>query len=283
MATYPLFERIIQQVSRSSATLTVLPPVRKGRLIQGHPPLKAPTSHLFPELAICYEGRMMLVDGLARRHVLRAGDAALIQPGAWHYETYSSVTQSHQVCWFHTSGAWTACNYSSQRKGVFKVLAYCTVMLADGARTLEDLVREARSARSMWKLKLRLFLMELLVDFKRSEEKPPPASQVRNMGSVQKALRIAETRFAEPLRLQSVSREVGLSPNHLGHRIQATTEMSFHQYLNSIRIHQAQLLLRSGCPIKETADRCGFRDVYYFTKVFSHQCKISPGRFARLR
>lgn len=52
-------------------------------------------------------------------------------------------------------------------------------------------------------------------------------------------------------------------------------------YRNDIRIHHAKLLLTGGFSIEETAYRVGFKDYYYFSKVFKKSTGESPGQYIR--
>ncbi len=52
---------------------------------------------------------------------------------------------------------------------------------------------------------------------------------------------------------------------------------------NELRIGRARSLLGySRLSLKEIADHCGFRDVYYFSAVFTRFTRLAPGQY-RLR
>lgn len=276
----PDFDRVIREVARPSFRLTVLQPSSPGQARVRHPPLVPPSRHEIYELVICYDGEMIIV-GAERIHVLHRGDAMLIPPGAWHYESYHSTRQAYRVCWLIAEGLLMSCNFAGYRGGRFTLRHGARLMLDESSNPLADLGHEIGEKRAHWRLKSRLLLTDLLVDLRRSAGGPIPAPVKGGVDSVHKALRAIESRFREPIQIKSLAREVGLSPNYLSHRIRRVNGMTFKSYLNSIRIHHAHLLLRSGCSLKDTADRCGFQDVYYFSRIFRRKCGMPPGRFAR--
>lgn len=52
-------------------------------------------------------------------------------------------------------------------------------------------------------------------------------------------------------------------------------------YRHRIRIDHAKLFLAGGYSISETAERVGYKDVYYFSRMFKKLCGITPGAFVR--
>ncbi|MEN6312811.1 MAG: AraC family transcriptional regulator [Clostridiaceae bacterium] len=61
-----------------------------------------------------------------------------------------------------------------------------------------------------------------------------------------------------------------LHPAYLGAYFKKNAGISIHEYINKIRIQKAEDLLAMGeCTVSEAAVRCGFEDIFYFSKVFS--------------
>ncbi|WP_372516736.1 helix-turn-helix transcriptional regulator [Paenibacillus silviterrae] len=56
---------------------------------------------------------------------------------------------------------------------------------------------------------------------------------------------------------------------YLGKLFRINTGISFKEYLNQMRINQAEILLSTGgYSVTEVAERCGFHDISYFSNVF---------------
>ena len=54
------------------------------------------------------------------------------------------------------------------------------------------------------------------------------------------------------------------------------TGTRFSEYLNRLRVREAELLVRKGLPISEIAKKCGFRDPCYFSKIYKKYTGHSP-------
>jgi AraC-like DNA-binding protein len=52
-------------------------------------------------------------------------------------------------------------------------------------------------------------------------------------------------------------------------------------YRNKIRIEHAKQLLDGGYSVAEVANKVGFSDVYYFSKIFKKICGTPPGRYSK--
>ncbi len=57
--------------------------------------------------------------------------------------------------------------------------------------------------------------------------------------------------------------------------------MSPLSYRNTIRVEHAKMFLAGGYSVSETANRVGFSDVFYFSRVFKKICGISPSRYSK--
>jgi AraC-like DNA-binding protein len=55
--------------------------------------------------------------------------------------------------------------------------------------------------------------------------------------------------------------------------------MTLHQYFISIKIVKAKELLGRGLAVKEVASRLGFKDEYYFSRLFKKKTGLSPSRW----
>jgi AraC-like DNA-binding protein len=58
--------------------------------------------------------------------------------------------------------------------------------------------------------------------------------------------------------------------------------MTPHQYFISIKIGRAKEFLGRGLPVKEVAFRLGFKDEYYFSRLFKSKTGLSPSRWKSL-
>jgi len=88
--------------------------------------------------------------------------------------------------------------------------------------------------------------------------------------------------LAEPLCLEQIAVQVGLSPFHFARRFRTAAGVTPMNYLRKLRVEVAQdLLLRTALPLKEIAAQTGFADVYHFSRVFRQTVGQPPGAFRK--
>ena len=281
--TTPTLKDVIETVARADGCIHLLGAQQSLKALKSdraHPPLFPPEHHANFELAICFSGEMSIAAHSTTIH-LRKGDAVLVKPGAWHYESYFRKNQPYRVCWVMPTQEFVRCLFTRYQPGSFSLAAYGRSPQLDEAAALKNLAREAEGQAMYWQIKARALLLELLVDFHRRLQGDLSVPLTEELDPVRKLLRIVQARFRESLQIPSLAKEVGLSAGRLSRRFRSTLGVTFKQYLNEIRTHHAQCLLQSGWSVKRTADECGFHDVYYFGRVFKQICHVSPGQFAK--
>lgn len=97
-----------------------------------------------------------------------------------------------------------------------------------------------------------------------------------------RAILFVRERFAQPLTVRDIARHVGYSEGHLRRQFRARTGMSPIAYLEAIRIQHAQRLLEhTELPVSEVANAVGYRDSFYFSRVFSKATGGSPSQFRK--
>jgi AraC-like DNA-binding protein len=77
-----------------------------------------------------------------------------------------------------------------------------------------------------------------------------------------------------------VAAQAGLSVDHFGRIFRAALQMSPMQYLQAVRIEHSRFLLHhTRLTIGEIANETGFRDPYYFSRVFHKVVGVSPREY----
>lgn len=100
---------------------------------------------------------------------------------------------------------------------------------------------------------------------------------------VQRAISYIEAHYAEPLTLNSVAMQTNLSPAYLSTLFKKETGSSFSEYLTLCRMNAAKQLLRqTDEPVSLIAERTGYLDAKYFSKVFAKTFGISPQKYRNL-
>lgn len=92
------------------------------------------------------------------------------------------------------------------------------------------------------------------------------------------AARIREHRGSAPS-LPELARLAGMSETHLRRLFAARMGMPPHAYIVVQRIARAKTLLADGLRAREVAEACGFRDEFYFMRVFKRVTGCTPGEW----
>jgi AraC family transcriptional regulator, transcriptional activator of pobA len=91
---------------------------------------------------------------------------------------------------------------------------------------------------------------------------------------------VIERRFAEPLSLRDVAREVNLSAGHLTTVVRRRTGRTVQEWIVDRRMTAARRLLAgSDLPVGEVGRRVGYPDAGYFARVFGQVHGVSPSRW----
>jgi AraC-like DNA-binding protein len=81
--------------------------------------------------------------------------------------------------------------------------------------------------------------------------------------------------------LQSIAAGCGVSYTHFRRLFKIVSGMPPGDFIITERMNKAARILRQNNPpeIKETAEICGYDDIYYFSKLFKKCHGIPPGRY----
>ena len=109
-----------------------------------------------------------------------------------------------------------------------------------------------------------------------------PKGQVQPERTIDSVTAEIQNRFAEDLSLNELAERYSLSPGRLSTMIKEELGMNFSDLLTSLRIQKAkELLLDSRLSIQEIGEAVGYRDYFYFTKVFKRAEGISPSKYRK--
>lgn len=99
---------------------------------------------------------------------------------------------------------------------------------------------------------------------------------------MQRALRYIDDNLGRPLSPGEVAAEVGLSQRHFTRLFRRHTGTTLARYITRARVDRARARLRNETvPIKQIAAELGFRDIHYFTRIFTRAAGMPPGSARR--
>jgi AraC-like DNA-binding protein len=102
----------------------------------------------------------------------------------------------------------------------------------------------------------------------------------KSSGHIEKILDWIETHFRQPTSLESLSRELHLSPYHISHLFKQQTGMTISDYVAGRRIREACALLENtDYSINEIGRIVGGFSAPYFSQLFKKHKNISPNSY----
>ncbi|GGI43986.1 AraC family transcriptional regulator [Paenibacillus marchantiophytorum] len=110
-------------------------------------------------------------------------------------------------------------------------------------------------------------------------DKPVPA---RHSESFKPLIEYLEAHIAEPLSIEQAAKMVNLNPYHFCKTFKKMTGRTFVDYVNGLRIHEADRLLReTDATVTEIAERIGCGNPNYFTKLYKKYKNYPPSEARR--
>ena len=94
----------------------------------------------------------------------------------------------------------------------------------------------------------------------------------------------AKENYRNDIKLSDLANKYGFNEKYIGRLFKSTTDVSFTQYVNRLRLnHSKELLLRSDKSVIEIAIYSGFENVTYFNRCFKRKFGLTPTEFRRQR
>jgi AraC-like DNA-binding protein len=122
-------------------------------------------------------------------------------------------------------------------------------------------------------------LIQLITRYADGRLSVPPLGRERK--AVQQARRYLDEGFAQDITLTQLAAHVSLSPYYLLRVFRAEVGMPPYGYLESVRIRQAQRLIKAGRTLAETAVEVGFNSQSHLTYRFKQIIGVTPGQYAQ--
>lgn len=109
-----------------------------------------------------------------------------------------------------------------------------------------------------------------------------PAARDSELGALAGVLDTLHRDCAEPLRIEKLARQSGLSWSQFQRRVRSVTGLTPRQLLSKARVESAAESLRtSEKALSEIAFECGFYDQAAFSRQFRAATGLSPGEYRR--
>lgn len=107
------------------------------------------------------------------------------------------------------------------------------------------------------------------------------ATNTMAMAPIQRSLEYMEENFSQPLYMEDIAEQVGLSQYYFMRQFKAQTQMTVHKHLKQLRLNSAKKLLTNGMSISDAAVEVGFYDQSHFTNSFRQVFGVTPKSYVR--
>lgn len=98
--------------------------------------------------------------------------------------------------------------------------------------------------------------------------------------SLQELIGWTQTHYAEKITIEQAAALTGYSKYHFCIRFKSLTGMTYLEYLSSVRMTHACLMLKDGQPISRVCRECGYETVSYFSRLFRRTKGMTPREYA---
>ncbi|MBI4977629.1 MAG: helix-turn-helix domain-containing protein [Spirochaetes bacterium] len=224
-----------------------------------------PHSHDYWELVYYFKGRGTSTAGGTAIPFSR-GVLIAYPPGMEHEEESDGVYES----------AWISLRRDSRPK----VLSFCR---DEVHRPIERLVgvlhKEFHLKRPSWSMLCNGIIDLLFLYLSETRAAPDGGNYVERMKDM-----LIENIHEPSFTLKSALRTFDRSPRYLLKLFKEAAGVSPMQYLIDLRVKAAENLLATGMmSVREAAHELGFRDPYYFSRLFAKKTGVPPSRVQALR
>jgi AraC-like DNA-binding protein len=104
--------------------------------------------------------------------------------------------------------------------------------------------------------------------------------EVEESSRINKIVEYIIRHHQENIQIEDIACLFNLNPAYLGSYFKKHTGYTIRQCINYVRIHNAKKLLMTGkYTVGQVAEQCGYKNVYYFSKIFKHIEGVPPTQF----
>lgn len=143
---------------------------------------------------------------------------------------------------------------------------------------LERMLECWRSGRELDKLQVKGLLYQYIYELYHQRELSPLPAQKPDL-AVQVA-QFIQHNYQQQLSMDQLSQAMHYSTHYVARVFKRRYGCSPMEYLARTRIQQAKhWLTHSDLPIRDVADRVGYKDMYYFSRLFKKMNEVTPAQF----
>lgn len=117
---------------------------------------------------------------------------------------------------------------------------------------------------------------------KQEEQPEEQPEEILNPSALENIVEEIQARYNENITLTGFSEKHNISVGHLSNLLKERLGMSFSEYITAKRVQKAkELLADERLSVEKVANEVGYKDYFYFTKVFKKAVGISPSKYRK--
>ncbi|MDF2872394.1 MAG: araC 4 [Anaerocolumna sp.] len=257
-------------------------------------------------------GEMYINEG-NRSYILRTDDMLILDPNLEHYGTKTAECTYFYIHFYHdemkehqeekeiikkllkdhrlTSLKTHECEINERRIYDIILPKYYHINQPAASSALIELLYQLRESHhnhlEYFQLKTGSIFLEFMIALSRELTSgflysDSSLSATRSTRMIYDLLAFFQDNYASEISSKSIEEKLGCNFDHINRMFKKATGTTIFAYLNELRISKSKHLLSDGSgKISEVAEKTGFRDVYYFSKVFKKYTGITPGAYSR--
>lgn len=149
-----------------------------------------------------------------------------------------------------------------------------------GVMVRDALAAGGLGADVMFESLARVFLVKLIQTYAERSEDEARFSARFSARHYKRVLDHVAAHYGEPLTLEALAGQAGLSPSHFSRLFKTTIGRSPMQFVTGYRVEQArQQLTDLSRPLSDIALACGFSDQAHFSRVFRRVEGVTPSAY----
>lgn len=170
------------------------------------------------------------------------------------------------------------CNQSGLPIGMSRIKSH--ILEPATGKIFKEIIAEFEAESQYYKTVVKAQIIQLLAYLLRKysiSSENNTKSNIRQLEMVRKAMSYIAMHYDQPLTVEEISRAVGYSKYYFCRFFKEITGRTVVVYINELRCDRARQLICSGeCNISESAERCGFHNLSYFTRIYKQLFGILP-------
>ncbi|MFY0601287.1 MAG: AraC family transcriptional regulator [Cyclobacteriaceae bacterium] len=230
-------------------------------------------------LIYCAQGEGWLsIDG--HRKIIRKNKYFIIPKN--HPHSYgSSIKQPWTIYWVHFSGA-ISNEFTHKQHHIATIPPSSESRIQERIELFEEMLKNLEMGFSTEIVNYaNICLLHFLGSFKYVDQFRV-IKKFDNSDIVEKSILIMRENLNKNITLDSISKDLKLSPSHFSLRFKKKTGRSPIDYLLKLRIQMAcRFLDHSSLKVKEIAQKVGIADQYYFSRLFKKNMGCSPQQYRK--